>query len=134
MLNLSNHTETEISSPRSFGIVFSIVFLIISLYPLYQGEQIRVWALFVSSLFLILAFTYPKSLSLPNKLWFKLGIFLGLIVSPIVMALVYFLTVLPTGLIMRLIKKDLLNQKFDKNKKTYWISRNEKMGTMKNQY
>ncbi len=134
LLSSSNHTETEISSPRSFGIVFSIVFLIISLYPLYQGEQIRVWALVISSLFLILAFVYPKSLSLPNKLWFKLGIFLGLIVSPIVMALVYFLTVLPTGLIMRLLKKDLLNQKFDKNKKTYWISRNEKVGTMKNQY
>ena len=85
-------------------------------------------------IFLFLAFIAPNTLSLPNKLWFKFGMLLGSIIAPIVMALVYFLTVLPTGLIMRLFGKDLLNRKLDKNAKSYWIERTEQMGSMKNQF
>ena len=128
------HSEGEQSSPKSFGIVFSIVFLIVSLYPLINSEGIRSWALAVSAIFLFLAFIAPNTLSLPNKLWFKFGMLLGSIIAPIVMALVYFLTVLPTGLIMRLFGKDLLNRKLDKNAKSYWIERTEQMGSMKNQF
>ena len=124
----------KINSPKSFGIVFSIVFLIVSLYPLTNSEGLYVWALIVSAIFLLLAFLVPNVLSLPNKLWFKFGILLGSIIAPIVMALVYFLTVLPTGLIMRLLGKDLLKQKLDKNTKSYWIERSEPMGSMKNQF
>jgi hypothetical protein len=76
----------------------------------------------------------PNVLSLPNKLWFKFGIVLGSIIAPIIMALVYFLTVLPTGFIMRLLGKDLLKQKLDKKDKSYWIERSESMGSMKNQF
>ena len=121
-------------SPKSFGIVFSIVFLIIALYPLIDSNGIRVWSLMISAIFLLLAFVAPRVLDIPNKLWFKFGILLGSIVAPIVMALVYFLTVLPTGLIMRLLGKDLLKQKLDKNAKSYWIERSEPMGSMKNQF
>jgi hypothetical protein len=71
---------------------------------------------------------------LPNKLWFKFGIFLGSIIAPIVILIVYFITVIPTGLIMRLLGKDLLRQKLDKNTKSYWIERREPIGSMKNQF
>jgi Mg2+/Co2+ transporter CorB len=130
----TSHIPTEQSSPKSFGIVFSIVFLIVALYPLVNSEGLRIWALIVSVVFLLLAFVTPKVLTLPNKLWFKFGMLLGSIIAPIVMALVYFVTVLPTGLIMRLLGKDLLKQKLDKNAKSYWIERSEPMGSMKNQF
>ena len=134
MSELTSNTPTEQSSPKSFGIVFFIVFLIIALYPLANSEDIHLWAIIMSAVFLLLAFVAPQALDLPNKLWFKFGILLGSIIAPIVMAFVYFLTVLPTGLIMRLLGKDLLKQKLDKNAKSYWIERNEPMSSMKNQF
>ena len=134
MSRTSSNFPVEESSPKSFGIVFSIVFLIVSLYPLTNFKGISIWALIVSIIFLLLAFLAPKILTLPNKLWFKFGILLGSIIAPIVMAFVYFATVLPIGLIMRLLGKDLLNQKLDKNSKSYWIERKETIGSMKNQF
>jgi len=115
MSEISSHVSTEQSSEKSFGVVFSIVFLIIALYPLITSEGLRIWALVVSIIFFLLAFLAPKILVLPNKLWFKFGLLIGSIVAPIVMAFIYFVTVLPTGLIMRLLGKDLLKQKLDKN-------------------
>ena len=134
MSELVSHVSTEQSSEKSFGVVFSIVFFIVSLYPLTNSEGLRIWALVVSIIFFLLAFLAPKILVLPNKLWFKFGLLIGSIVAPIVMAFVYFVTVLPTGLIMRLLGKDLLKQKLDKNAKSYWVKRSEPMGSMKNQF
>ena len=134
MTEISRYVSTEQSSEKSFGVVFSIVFLIVALYPLINSESLRIWALVVSIIFFLLAFLAPKILVLPNKLWFKFGLLIGSIVAPIVMALVYFVTVVPTGLIMRLLGKDLLKQKLDKNAKSYWIERKEPMGSMKNQF
>jgi len=129
-----SYIQTEQSSEKSFGIVFSIVFLIVALYPLINSESLRIWALVVSIIFFLLAFLAPKILVFPNKLWFKFGLLLGSIVAPIVMAFVYFVTVLPTGLIMRILGKDLLKQKLDKNTKSYWIERKQPMGSMKTQF
>jgi hypothetical protein len=134
MTEISRHVSTEQSSEKSFGFVFSIVFLIVSLYPLINSEDFRIWALVVSIIFFLLAFLAPKIFILPNKLWFKFGLLIGSIVAPIVMAFVYFVTVLPTGLIMRLLGKDLLSQKLDKNAKSYWFKRDEPMGSMKDQF
>ena len=134
MSESTNHIPIEQSSPKSFGIVFSIVFLIVALYPLINSEGLRIWALVASIIFFFLAFIAPKVLVFPNKLWFKFGLLIGSIVAPIVMAFVYFVTVLPTGLIMRLLGKDLLKQKLDKNAKSYWFKRSEPMGSMKNQF
>ena len=134
MSEIASHISTEQSSEKSFGVVFSIVFLIVALYPLINSESLRIWALVVSIIFFLLAFLAPKIIVLPNKLWFKFGLLLGSIVAPIVMAFVYFVTVLPTGLIMRLLGKDLLKQKLDKNAKSYWVKRSEPMGSMKNQF
>ena len=134
MSEIASHVSTEQSSEKSFGVVFSIVFLVVALYPLITSESLRIWALVVSIIFFLLAFLAPKILVLPNKLWFKFGLLVGSIVAPIVMTLIYFVTVLPTGLIMRLSGKDLLKQKLDKNAKSYWIERKEPMGSMKNQF
>ena len=134
MSEIASHVSTEQSSEKSFGVVFSIVFLIVALYPLINSADLRIWALVISIIFFLLAFLAPKILVLPNKLWFKFGLLIGSIVAPIVMAFVYFATVLPTGLIMRLLGKDLLKQKLDKNSKSYWVKRSEPMGSMKNQF
>lgn len=134
MIEMPRDASTEHSSEKSFGVVFSIVFLIVALYPLIASADLRIWALVVSIIFFLLAFVAPKILALPNKLWFKFGLLIGSIVAPIVITLVYFVTVVPTGLIMRLLGKDLLKQKLDKNAKSYWIERKEPMGSMKNQF
>ncbi|MDB4026796.1 SxtJ family membrane protein [Candidatus Thioglobus sp.] len=134
MFESTSHTPTEQSSPKSFGIVFSIVFLVVALYPLTKDEDVRLWAIIVSGIFLLLAFIVPKTLSILNIIWFKFGVLMGFIVAPIVMILVYYTAVMPTGFIMRLMGKDLLKQKLDKNIKSYWIERTEPMGTMKNQF
>ena len=134
ILKKTSHISNEQSSEKSFGIVFSIVFLIFALYPLINSEGVRIWALIVSTIFFLIVFVAPKVLVLPNKLWFKFGLLLGSIVAPIVMSLVYFVTVVPTGLIMRILGRDLLTQKLDKNAKSYWIERKEPMGSMKNQF
>ena len=134
MSETTSYIQTEKPSEKSFGVVFSIVFLIVALYPLINSESLRIWALVTSIIFFFLAFLAPKILVLPNKLWFKFGLLIGSIVAPIVMAFVYFATVLPTGLIMHLLGKDLLKQKLDKNAKSYWIKRTEPMGSMKNQF
>ena len=121
------------STNRSFGIVFFIVFFIVSLWPLLNNDQIRYWALFVSILFLLLGIINSKVLTPLNKIWFKFGLFLGKIISPFVMGIIFFLVVTPIGLLMRIIKKDLLNLRFNKNK-SYWIEKTEPKSNMKNQF
>ena len=121
------------SSNKSFGIVFFIVFLIISLYPLVNQENIRIWSLIISGIFLVLGSINSKLLLPLNKIWFKIGIFLGNLIAPIVMGIVYFMVVTPTGLIMRLLGKDLLNLKKN-NKDTYWIDKDNSNNDLKNQF
>ena len=125
--------DTKIGSNKSFGIVFFIVFLLIAFYPLINQENIRIWSLVVSLIFLILGLKNSNILSPLNKIWFKFGILLGKIVSPIVMGMIYFLVVTPTGLLMRLFGKDILNLKFN-NEKSYWIEKKEPKSKMKNQF
>ena len=125
--------KIEISSNKSFGIVFFTFFLIIALWPLINDGNIRIWSLAVSIIFLILGITNAKILTPLNNLWFKFGLFLGKIVSPIVMGIIFFFVVTPTGIIMRLIGKDLLNLKKN-NSNTYWIEKNNENSSMKNQF
>ncbi|MDA7718914.1 SxtJ family membrane protein [Candidatus Pelagibacter sp.] len=125
--------KIKIGSNRSFGIVFSIVFLIIALYPLLNSDGIRIWSIILSSTFFIFGVLNSNILSPLNRIWFKFGIILGRIVSPIVMGLVFFLVVTPTSLILRLFKKDNLNLKKNDNR-TYWIDKSEKKSKMKDQF
>ena len=125
--------DIKIGSNRSFGIVFFVVFLIIATYPLINGDELRLWSLIVSIVFLFLGLVNSKILNPLNKLWFKFGIFLGKIISPLVMGIIFFLIVTPIGLLMRLLNKDLLNLKFNNNN-TYWIKKTEPKSKMKNQF
>ena len=125
--------EIKISSNRSFGIVFFIVFLLIGIYPFLNGSDLRIWSLLISLVFLILGLINSKILTPLNKLWFKFGLFLGKIISPLVMGFIFFIVVTPTGIIMRLMRKDLLNLKYNQ-KKTYWIDKTGPKSKMKNQF
>ena len=125
--------KVKISSNKSFGVVFFIVFLIIGIYPLLSQNEVRLWSLIISIIFLILGLLNSKLLTPLNKIWFKFGILLGKIVSPLVMGLIFFFVVTPIGILMRILKKDLLNLKFNK-KTTYWIKKNDLKSKMKNQF
>lgn len=123
----------KIGSNRSFGIVFFIFFLIVGTYPIFFQGELRIWSLIVSIIFFLLGIINSRFLTPLNLLWFKFGMLLGRIFSPIVMGLVFFLVVTPTGLIMRILNKNLLRLK-KKNIKTYWIERSSIKSDMKNQF
>ena len=120
--------NTKIGSNRNFGIVFFIVFLLISLWPLLNNEDLKSWSLIVSVIFLILGMLNSRFLSPLNMIWFKFGIFLGKIVSPLIMGVIFFAVVTPIGLLMRVFNKDLLNLKIN------WIKKTEPKSKMKNQF
>ena len=123
----------KISSNKSFGIVFAILFLIIALWPILSENNIRLWSLVISLFFLILGLINSIILTPLNKAWFKFGIALGKIISPIVMGLIFFFVVTPIGLSMKLLKKDLINQKKN-NCKTYWLIKEDSKSSMKKQF
>ena len=126
--------EIKLGSNRSFGIVFFIVFILIAIYPLINQEEVRIWSLIISFLFLILGLLNSKILTPLNKLWFKFGILLGKIISPIIMGIIFFLVVTPIGLLMRLFGKDVLNLKLNKNESSYWVKKVGPKSKMKNQF
>jgi hypothetical protein len=125
--------EVKLPSNRNFGLVFFVVFLIVAFYPLITGSNLRIWSLIISLIFLSLGLINSKTLTPLNKLWFKFGIFLGKIISPIVMGFIFFFVVTPTGLLLRLFNKDILKLKKNKDK-TYWIFKDNKNNSMKNQF
>ena len=128
-----SNSNIKIGTNRSFGLVFFLFFLIVSLFPLFKDGNIRVWSLVISVIFLILGMVNSKILNPLNKIWFKFGILLGRFISPIVMGVVFFVIVTPTSLIMRVLGKNLLNLKKGE-KKTYWIERSKIKSKMKNQF
>ena len=125
--------KIKIGSNKSFGIVFSIVFLVIAFWPMLNGNEINYWSLAISIVFLILGLINSKILTPLNKIWFKFGILLGNVVGPIVMGIVFFLVVTPTSIIMKILGKDLLHLKKNNNN-SYWIEKNNQKSKMKNQY
>ena len=131
---MQEKSKIKISSNRSFGLVFFGFFLIVSFWPLLHENEIRIWSLIISLIFLILGILNSSLLTPFNLLWFKFGILLGSIVAPIVMLIVFFLVVTPTGIFLKIFKKDLLNLKYDKKKETYWLNRDKPIGTMKRQF
>ena len=122
------------SSNRSFGLLFFIVFLIIGLWPLKNGDNLNLYFSIASLIFLILGLLNSKLLSPLNKIWIKFGEILGIIIAPIIMALVYFAILTPVSLVVRVFGKDLLGLKFMNKQQTYWINRKKKMGSMRKQF
>ena len=129
-----HRSKIKMSSNRNFGLVFFFVFLIVSLWPLLNEGSIRIWSIIIAIIFLILGLVNSKLLTPLNILWFKFGMFLGSIIAPIVMGIVFFLVITPTGFIMKIVGKDLLNIKYDREKKSYWINRSTTKTTMKQQF
>ena len=127
------NSKIKISSKKSFGIVFFTVFFIISIWPLLSANEIRYWSLVISVVFLILGIINSKILTPLNKIWFKIGILLGNVISPIVMSIIFFLVVTPTSLIMKLFGKDILGIKKNRSK-SYWIEKSGPKSKMKNQF
>lgn len=121
MSELREHTEIRIGSDRSFGMVFAVVFTVVALLPLWGGGPVRVWAVAVALAILAVALMRPTLLHSLNRLWFRFGLALSRVVSPVVMAVLFVTTIIPIGLIMRLRGADPLNKTFDAQAETYWI-------------
>ena len=128
-----NNEDIKIGSNRSFGLVFFLVFFLVSLYPTFNDGKLIIWSLIVSIIFLLLGLFNSKILTPLNKLWFKFGLFLGKIISPLIMGIIFFFVVTPIGFLMKILNKDLLNIKFNKNK-SYWIEKNGPKSKMRNQF
>ena len=127
--------KNKIPTNRNFGLVFCFVFFLIFLEPIIRDAQLRYWSLVISLIFMILGLINSKLLTLLNKIWYKFGLFLGKLVSPFVMGLIFFLVVTPTSLLLKLFNKDILNKNKNKKKtKSYWIEKDEKKSSMKNQF
>lgn len=133
-----SHTdEGQPGSERAFGIVFAVVFALIAAFPLIKGNPIHLWAVIVSAVFLGLAFLWPRALAPLNRVWFRFGLFLHSIVNPVIMGMLFFATITPIALLMRLFGKDPLRMKLDKTASTYWIERTPpgpSSESMKNQF
>ena len=128
-----NTKDIKIGSNKSFGIVFAVVFSLIALWPLIKGNEIRLWSFIISIIFLMLGLLNSKILTPLNKLWFKLGILLGNFIAPIIMGIIFFFVVTPTGIIMKLLRKDLIKLKKN-NDESYWIEKKDIKSSMKNQF
>ena len=131
---MKGNIEIKSGSERNFGIVFTFVFLIIGLYPLISSGDVRIWSLVIAALLIAITLLRPSLFRYPNTWWFKFGLLLGSIVAPIIMGLVFVVTIIPTGIIMKLLGKDLLHLKFDRISKTYWVKREVPPQSMKQQF
>ena len=132
-----NPDVLKTSSPRSFGLTFSVVFILIGFWPLLSQTPLRIWSLGVAALLVTVSTLRPQVLALPNHSWLKLGLLLNKIVSPIILSSIYFVVFAPVGLLFKLLGKDLLALRLDERAKTYWISREPpgpKPETMINQF
>ncbi len=116
----------------TFGVLFFILFLIIGIYPLKSGGVIRIWSVVLSLAFLIITIIRPNLFTFLNRLWIQFGILLGKIISPVVMGLVFFFVVTPIGILVRILKKDVMGLK--RGASSYWINREDKVQSMKKQF
>ena len=134
MKNKLEYSKIKMLSERNFGLIFSVFFFIVGFWPILTDNTIKYWSIIIAILFVLISLISPKVLKPLNILWHKFSILISRIVSEIIIVLLFFLTIVPIGIIMRIFKKDLLKQKFDRSSKSYWINREEKMNSMKNQF
>ncbi len=125
----------KMSSNRSFGIIFAIFFSILAFYQYFKYDYINYYFITFVILFFTLGIINSIILNPFNRIWVKLGELLGYIIAPIIMMLIYVLTIIPTGIVMKLLGKDILNLKYNNKVSSYWIKKNEKKtGSMKDQF
>ena len=133
------HAERAVkgSSDRTLGLVFAAIFLIVGLAPLAGGAGVRIWALILAAVFVVLAIAWPASLGPLNRIWTKFGLLLHKFMSPLVMGVIFYLSVTPIGVFLRVIGKTTLGLRPDPKMETYWIERRPPgppPETMKNQF
>ena len=128
-----NSNNIKIGTNKSFGIVFFLFFLIVSIFPLFKDGNIRIWSLIIAIFFLVLGLMNSKILTPLNKIWFRFGILLSSFISPVVMGIIFFIVVTPISFIMKALGNDLLNLKKN-NKRSYWIEKSKIKSKMKNQF
>jgi hypothetical protein len=127
----------KIGSDQNFGLVFGAVFALIALWPLLRGNRIHLWLLAVAVIFLVAAIVVPRALGPLNRLWFRLGILLSKIVTPLVMGILFFVAVTPIAYLMRWFSNDPLRLKRDPAAKSYFIERSPPgpvVGSFKDQF
>ena len=135
--DFSRGAEARGSSERSFGIVFAVVFLVIGLWPLAGDAGVRWWAVGVAGVVLALGLGRPALLAPLNRTWTRLGLILNRLASPVVMGVLFYLVITPTGLVLRALGKDPLRQRLEPGAKSYWIERRPPgpaPDTMRNQF
>ena len=110
---------------RVFGLIFSGIFCVIALFPMLFGDDYRQWAVLVAAAWAVPALLFPAILAPLNRLWAQFGQVMHHIINPLLMALIFFLTVLPTALMLKLFGKDPMRRKFDASADSYWILREQ---------
>jgi hypothetical protein len=115
-----------------FGLIFFVLFLIIGLYPLKSDGIVRIWSIILSLVFLIITIIRPNLFLFLNRLWIQFGFLIGKIISPIIMGFVFFFIVTPIGLLVRILRKDVMGLK--RGESSYWINRKDKVQSMKKQF
>ncbi len=135
--DLERSRDVETGSDRSFGVIFAVVFAAIGLFPLVKGAPVHWWAVILGGAFLLVALAAPRVLAPLNRLWMRFGGLLHSIVTPVILGFVFFTTVTPIALILRVLKKDVISLKFEPERESYWIDREPgapEPETMKNQF
>ena len=120
---MKKNLDQSYKEEKSFGYLFAIFFFLVGLYPLINGNDVRPYLFVVSSIFLIINFVYPVFFTIPNKLWIKLGNLLGIVTTPIIISLIYVVSILPVAILLKIFRKDLINKNIKKHHKSYWITR-----------
>jgi hypothetical protein len=126
--------KKNFSTEKNFGLIFSLLFFIIGIYFFKINFYISIVLIIVSSFFLVAAIYFNKVLIVPNLIWYKIGVLLSKITTPVIMAVLYFLVVTPTALLYFFLQKKQYITKIDKKKTSYWIERNEPLESMNEQY
>ena len=134
MHKIESHTSLKPGSNRSFGLVFACFFAIIGLWPMFANNEIRLWAILVALLFLFLALLTPSILVPLNWIWFKFGLLLGAIITPLVMAVFFLFVVFPISIGLKILNRDNTTNRINNEVESYWIKRGKQPGSMNKQY
>jgi hypothetical protein len=121
--DFSREEHVKAGTDRGFGLVFAGVFAILAALSLWRGSETWHWTLPIAAAFLVIALTIPRILNPLNRLWLKFGLLLYKVMNPLVLGLLFFVTIMPIGLVMRAFGKDFLRLRLDRNAKSYWIDR-----------
>lgn len=122
MLEIRSNTKVEMGSDRTFGVFLALVFAVLGMWPVFFGGHPNFWALGASSVVLVLAMVHAPSFHFLNVLWFKFGLVLHVIFTPVMMGVFFFLVVTPMGLLRRVVARDFFKLKFDPRSKSYWAT------------